>query len=160
MNRFFDCHEEELAVACLAMARRFHRAGRIFTFGEGCGVTDAEHVAVEFLHPVVAGKRALPAVALKGDVAGQLETLASVDDIAIAFVETAGEAMMGAVQSARRLGMLAVIFSGKQGMAADHSFTVDCDDSLIRQEVHEVAYHVLWELVHVFFGHRGILEEA
>jgi len=28
----------------------------------------------------------------------------------------------------------------------------------VRQEVAETAYHLLWELVHVFFDHRGLLE--
>src|SRR5581483_8509016 len=33
------------------------------------------------------------------------------------------------------------------------------DDPYIRQELIETLYHVLWELVHVFFEHRGLLED-
>jgi D-sedoheptulose 7-phosphate isomerase len=31
-------------------------------------------------------------------------------------------------------------------------------DPFVRQELAETLYHVLWELVHVFFDHRGLLE--
>ena len=51
------------------MAGRFHRGGKLFVFGNGGPSTDAQHVAVEFVHPVIVGKRALPAVSLTADVA-------------------------------------------------------------------------------------------
>ncbi|MFD0540472.1 SIS domain-containing protein [Actinomadura luteofluorescens] len=58
-----------IAAACHAMAARFHAGGRLLTFGTGAAATDAQHVAVEFVHPVIVGKRALPALSLTGDVA-------------------------------------------------------------------------------------------
>jgi D-sedoheptulose 7-phosphate isomerase len=39
----------------------------------------------------------------------------------------------------------------------DFSFVVPADDPLVVQETHETLYHVLWELVHVFFEHPGLL---
>jgi len=68
-SHFFDANAELVSQTCLAMARRFQRGGRLIVFGEGADATDAQHVAVEFVHPVIVGKRALPAIALTNDVA-------------------------------------------------------------------------------------------
>src|SRR5689334_15647775 len=66
---FFTAEAEHIAQACWQMARRFHRGGRLLAFGTGASATDAQHVAVEFIHPVIVGKRALPALALTNDSA-------------------------------------------------------------------------------------------
>src|SRR5438132_6761638 len=66
---FFTAESEKIAEACWAMARRFHQGGRLLAFGNGAWATDAQHVAVEFVHPVMVGKRALPALALTNDSA-------------------------------------------------------------------------------------------
>jgi D-sedoheptulose 7-phosphate isomerase len=58
-----------IAQACHDMAVRFAAGGRLLVFGNGAGATDAEHIAVEFVHPVIVGKRALPALSLASDVA-------------------------------------------------------------------------------------------
>src|SRR5579862_4054885 len=58
-----------VADACYAMAVRFHQGGRLVVFGTGGSSTDAQHVAVEFVHPVIVVKRALPAFSLTTDVA-------------------------------------------------------------------------------------------
>ena len=60
---------DEVAAACHAMAMRFHQGGKLVVFGIGGASTDAQHVAVEFVHPVIVGKRALPAISLTSDVA-------------------------------------------------------------------------------------------
>src|SRR5918911_135325 len=66
---FFAKETGRIAEACWAMARRFHQGGRLLAFGNGAWATDAQHVSVEFLHPVIVGKRALPALALTNDSA-------------------------------------------------------------------------------------------
>ena len=58
-----------VAAACHQMAIRFHQGGKLVVFGTGGSSTDAQHVAVEFVHPVIVGKRALPAISLTSDVA-------------------------------------------------------------------------------------------
>src|SRR5689334_6014714 len=70
--RFFEANADRLALACLAMAKRFERGGRLWVFGTGSSATDAQHVSVEFVHPVIVGKRALPAIALTNDIASVL----------------------------------------------------------------------------------------
>ena len=73
------------------MAERFARGGRLVAFGEGpVARSDARHVAVEFVHPVIVGKRALPALALTaegGPVGAQVDLLVEPTDIALAFGE-------------------------------------------------------------------------
>src|SRR5436190_19836740 len=61
---FFPRESERLATACQEMAERFLRGGRLLAFGRGQSATDAQHVAVELVHPVIVGKRALPALDL------------------------------------------------------------------------------------------------
>ena len=48
-----------LAEACHEMSERFLQGGRLLAFGRGSCATDAQHVSVEFVHPVIVGKRAL-----------------------------------------------------------------------------------------------------
>ncbi len=61
---FFAREAPRLAVACREMSERFLRGGRLLAFGRGPYATDAQHVSVEFVHPVIVGKRALPALDL------------------------------------------------------------------------------------------------
>jgi D-sedoheptulose 7-phosphate isomerase len=42
-------------------------------------------------------------------------------------------------------------------VGSDWDFDPPTDDPFVRQELVETLYHVLWELVHVFFDHRGLL---
>src|SRR5260370_6614572 len=73
---FFATEAESIAEACWAMARRFHQGGRLLAFGNGAWATDALHIAVEFVHPVIVGKRALPALALTSDSASLSSAMA------------------------------------------------------------------------------------
>ena len=73
-EKFFVSEAEKISQVCWAMAKRFHQGGRILAFGNGPCATDAHHVAVEFVHPVIVGKRALPALALTNDSADFIDT--------------------------------------------------------------------------------------
>jgi len=149
-------------------------------FGAGAATTDAQHVSVEFVHPVIVGKRALPAVALANDVpsalglsfrdaglsiARQLGVMGRPEDIALGMVHAPGEpgtdAVGNALKEAAITGMLPVAIGGSSAVpdAGEHTFSVGTADPFIVQEVHETLYHVLWELVHVFFEHKGLLED-
>jgi D-sedoheptulose 7-phosphate isomerase len=114
-------------------------------------------VAVEFVHPVIVGKRALPAIGLAAEgglLDAQLDLLVEPDDIVIAF--EAGDAQTArAVARARARGCLTVAFDRA---GAEWELVPEADDPFVAQELVETAYHLLWELVHVFFEHRGLLE--
>lgn len=154
---FVDAEKDGLARACHAMARAFAQGGTLVAFGRGAAASDAAHVAVEFMHPVIVGKRALPALA------GAPVPLQRPGDIALVVCHGApGRAEEAFVDSARRRGLLTIALTGAgQALgAAEHNFTVRSADADVVQEVQETAYHVMWELVHVFFEHPGLLEEA
>jgi D-sedoheptulose 7-phosphate isomerase len=165
---------ETLALACRDMAGRFTRGGRLLVFGNGAGATDSQHVAVEFVHPVIVGKRALPALSLVSDAATlmgvaercgldgvyahQVRVLGRPDDIALGISSDGSCANVRAgLRAARDAGMLTVALVGgdgggiRSGGEADHCLVVPADDPLVVKEGHVTAYHLLWELVHVFF---------
>ena len=152
---FFEAEAERLARVCHRMAERFARGGRLIALGRSPAArSDARHVAVEFVHPVIVGKRALPALALVGE-GGPLEEQAALavepGDIAIGF----GSDADAALRLARERGCLTLAFAPA---GAEWEFEPPSQDASIRQELVETLYHVLWELVHVFFDHRGLLE--
>jgi D-sedoheptulose 7-phosphate isomerase len=152
---FFEAESERLARLCHRMAERFARGGRLIALGRSPAArSDARHVAVEFVHPVIVGKRALPALALAGEggpLAEQAELATEPGDIVIGFGSDAGEAL----RLARGRGCLTLAFAPA---GAEWEFEPPSHDASIRQELVETLYHVLWELVHVFFDHRGLLE--
>jgi D-sedoheptulose 7-phosphate isomerase len=175
---FFTREDEQIAQACWAMARRFHKGGRLLAFGNGAWATDAQHVSVEFVHPVIVGKRALPALALTNDsatlsttasneaiFARQIRVLARPQDIAMGFSQDGNSSdVIAALQEAQRRGLLTLGLCGGDGGAMQHDtkldfcFVVPSHDPMAIQETHETLYHVLWELVHIFFEHEGMLK--
>src|SRR5581483_7156710 len=128
-DAFFAAESEKIAQACWAMARRFHQGGRLLAFGNGAWATDAQHVAVEFVHPVIVGKRALPALALTNDsatlsglmsgasedmpFARQIQVLARPQDIALGFSQDGNSANVAAALTlAHRMGLLTLRLAG------------------------------------------------
>ena len=148
---FFAGRAEAIARLCHLMAERFARGGRLIALGTSPeSRSDARHVAVEFVHPVIVGKRALPAFAVAAE---DIRLLARADDIVIAFGDGGGDAA-GAVSDVRQAGALTIAFAA---VGAEWEFEPFAQDPYIAQELVETLYHVLWELVHVFFEHRGLL---
>jgi D-sedoheptulose 7-phosphate isomerase len=149
---------EELARTCRDLAERFTAGGRLLVFGNGAGTTDAQHVAVEFVHPVIVGKRALPALSLVSDAATlmgvatrrglvevyahQVEVLGRPHDIALGL---SGDGCCANVRSglraAREAGMLTVALLGGDGgdvlakHEADHTLVVRSQDPLVVKKV-------------------------
>jgi D-sedoheptulose 7-phosphate isomerase len=159
-KRFFGARSDDLARLCHRMAERFAQGGRLVAIGLSPSArSDVRHVAVEFVHPVMVGKRALPALGLVGESATLARELASIcdaQDIVIAFGEPGdGPELAVAMGQARARGCLTVAFSA---LGAEWELEPPAADPFVRQELVETAYHVLWELVHVFFEHRGLLE--
>ncbi len=148
--QYFGAEADRLARLCHRMAERFARGGRLVAFGASAADrSDVRHVAVEFVHPVIVGKRALPAF---GIAPGEAALLLAQQDIAIAF--GVGEEIEGAVAAARACGCLTLGFGS---VGAEWTLIPPTGDPLVAQELVETTYHVLWELVHVFFEHRGLL---
>jgi D-sedoheptulose 7-phosphate isomerase len=160
-RQFFEAEADRVARCCHRMAERFSRGGRLVAIGTSPAArSDVRHVAVEFVHPVIVGKRALPAIGLSregGPIAKQVELVAEPDDILIAFGtdEPEAEAVVAGLALARERGCQTIAFSS---CGAEWEFVAPSEDPFVCQELAETLYHVLWELVHVFFEHRGLLE--
>ncbi|GIW38234.1 MAG: hypothetical protein KatS3mg074_632 [Meiothermus sp.] len=149
---FFDQEAHRLAEACREMSERFLARGRLLAFGQGAYATDAQHVSVEFVHPVIVGKRALPALDLSLHFGPWLQALLQPEDMVMGFAPPSGDVEVErALAFARQKGALTFALTGQE---ADYAVEIATSDPFIHQEIVEILYHVLWETVHVFFEHR------
>lgn len=149
---FFKAEAPRLAEACHEMSRRFLAGGRLLAFGRGPAATDAQHVSVEFVHPVIVGKRALSALDLGPEFETYLPTIVREQDMVMGFSFPDGDgAVAQALRTAEERGALTFALAGE---GADYSFALPDEDPFVCQEVFEVLYHMLWETVHVYFEHR------
>ena len=175
---FFRAEADRIETLARAMASAFERGGRLYVMGNGGGATDAQHVAVEFCHPIIEKRRPMPAVALTTDNAlltaisndrdfakvfgDQLRTHARRGDMALTL-STSGQSpnLVHALEVARDLGLMTIAFTGKDGgrlaTLADHAFVVPSFSIHRIQETHVALYHVVWDLVHVVFGEPDVI---
>jgi D-sedoheptulose 7-phosphate isomerase len=175
---FFRAEADRIEALTRAMAAAFERGGRLYVMGNGGGATDAQHVAVEFCHPIIEKRRPLPAVALTTDNAlltaisndrdfakifgDQLRTHARRGDMALAL-STSGQSpnLLHALEVARELGLMTIAFTGKDGgrlaTLSDYAFVVPSFSIHRIQETHVALYHVVWDLVHVVLGEPDVI---
>lgn len=176
--RFFEENAARLDACARALAERFAGGGRLFTMGNGGSACDAEHVAVEFLHPIVEKRRALPAVALTASTAA-LTAIGNDTDFARVFVDALellahpGDAALGistsgssanvnrALKRARELGLLTIGFAGRDGGRmpdlCDHCFVVKTWSVHRVQETQTALLHLLWDHVQIALGEDDVL---
>ncbi len=157
-EQFFSREAPRLAEACLEMSERFLRGGRLLAFGRGPYATDAQHVSVEFVHPVIVGKRALPALDLSILFRPWLEAILHPEDIVMGFGPPEGDPEVWAtLQQARRRDAMTFALPGMEG---SYALDAPTQDPFMHQEMVEILYHTLWETVHVFFEHRELGHEV
>jgi D-sedoheptulose 7-phosphate isomerase len=151
---FFTREAKRLAEACREMSERFLRGGRLLAFGRGPYATDAQHVSVEFVHPVIVGKRALPALDLSICFRPWVEALVAANDVVMGFGPPEGDAeVWAALEFAHSRNAMTFALPGLEGSYAVGPHT---SDPFMHQELIEILYHTLWETVHVFFEHREL----
>jgi D-sedoheptulose 7-phosphate isomerase len=174
-ERFFADHGPLLIGAARALAEVYRHGGRMFTMGNGGSSCDAGHIAVEFLHPVTAGRPALTAINLTADIAmmtavandvgfdhvflRQLVAQGRAGD-ALIGISTSGNSanLIAAFQKAREIGLLTIGLAGGDGGRMRSSGLIEyClvveSPSIHRvQECHVTAYHILWDLVHTLLA--------
>jgi D-sedoheptulose 7-phosphate isomerase len=175
---FFEENSELLILCSSELAERFRDGGRLFVMGNGGSACDAQHVAVEFKHPIIEKRRPLPAIALTADTA-TLTAIGNDSDFSRIFVEQLdvlarpGDALLGlstsgassntnrALRRGRELGLLTIGFSGRDGgRMVDHCdfcFTVRSWSVHRIQETHTVLLHLLWDLVHLHLGEDDVV---
>jgi D-sedoheptulose 7-phosphate isomerase len=180
-DAYFGANARAIAACAAAMADRFFDGATLLVLGTGVRATDAQHNSVEYVHPVLPGCRALPALSLSNDAATvtavlegsdpadlharQLRILGRRGDIALAFsVVPPAPAVQRGLDAAREMGMLTVALLDGPGTVApdvaDHVLHVASADAPVAQELHLATYHMLWELVHIVLNHRGIPSEG
>jgi D-sedoheptulose 7-phosphate isomerase len=151
---FFSREAPRLAQACREMSERFLRGGRLLAFGRGPYATDAQHVSVEFVHPVIVGKRALPALDLSMLFRTWVEAILNPEDIVMGFAPPEGDPEIWAtLQQARARDAMTFALPG---MEASYAVDAATADPFLHQEMIEILYHTLWETVHVYFEHREL----
>ncbi len=157
-EKFFANEALRLAEACREMSERFLRGGRLLAFGRGPYATDAQHVSVEFVHPVIVGKRALPALDLSMLFRPWLEALLQPEDMVMGFGPPEGDPeIWSALQFAHERRAMTFALPGTQG---SYAVSPDTPDPFVHQELIEILYHTLWETVHVFFDHHQMGHEV
>jgi D-sedoheptulose 7-phosphate isomerase len=177
-EQFFRAEADRIEALVRAMAARFSSGGRLYVMGNGGSATDAQHISLEFFHPIIEKRKALPAIALTADqalltaisndrdfakvFADQLRVLARPGDMALA-VSTSGKSpnLVQALETARELGLLTVAFTGKDGGRlpdlAEYCFVVPSFSIHRIQETHVTLYHIVWDLVHVALGEDDVI---
>jgi D-sedoheptulose 7-phosphate isomerase len=162
----------------VVLAERFARGGRLFALGNGGSACDAQHVAVEFQHPIVEKRRALPACSLVAEMplitaigndrdfadvfAAQLSLHARVSDSVLCISSSGTSAnVVRAARRARELGAYTIAFTGRDGGpladTCEQAFVVPSWSIHRIQEVHTLLLHLLWDHVHVAMGEPDVL---
>jgi D-sedoheptulose 7-phosphate isomerase len=178
MTRFVAENADRLETCARALAERFARGGRLYVVGNGGSACDAMHVAVEFQHPILEKRRALPACALTADAA-LLTAIGNDSDFSRTFVEQVDlfarpcDALLGistsgasanvnrALRRARDLDVLTVGFAGRDGGTmldlCAYAFVVPSWSIHRTQETHTLLLHLLWDHVHIAMGEDDVL---
>jgi D-sedoheptulose 7-phosphate isomerase len=177
-EKFFGENSERIGVLCEQMAQRFREGRKLLVMGNGGSACDALHIAVEFKHPIIEKRRALPAEALMADIAtltaisndvdfsrvfvNQLRLVSQPGDMALA-ISTSGKSpnLIYALEAARSRGLMTIAFAGKDGGrfpdVADYCLVVPSYSIHRIQEVHATLIHILWDLVHVSLGEEDVI---
>ena len=174
-QRFFADNASLIVDAAHMLARCYRAGGRLYTMGNGGSSCDAAHLAVEFQHPITAGRPALPAVNLSQDmamitaVANDLgfvhvytrQVLAHVGERdCLVGISTSGNSdnLLAGFKAAKAQGAATLGLAGGEGGRMRASADVDLclvvpTDSIHRvQETHVTLYHILWDLTHTLLA--------
>ncbi len=177
-QKFFEHYADEIGELSQKMAQQFRAGHQLWVMGNGGSACDAQHVAVEFIHPIIEKRRALPALDLVSQIpvltaisndkdfarifVDQIELWGKPGDMALA-ISTSGSSpnLIYALEASRRKGMLTIAFSGKDGGrmpdASDYCFIVPSYSIHRIQESHVALLHILWDLTHVALGAEDVI---
>ena len=183
--RFFEDNQDTILRTATALARAYHSGHKLLVCGNGGSATDAQHVAVEFMHPITVGRKALPAICLSNDMAmvtgvandvgfddvfvRQIIALGKEGDVLLG-ISTSGnsENLLQAFATAQRMGLVTIGFAGNDGGRMEEmrkagmlDFCLSVPTSSIHriQETHVTLYHIMWDLTHTLLEHPAMLSE-
>ncbi len=183
-STFFETNADLILAASRSLAKAFDRGRKLLVCGNGGSATDAQHIAVEFMHPIVVGRKALPAICLTNDMAmvtavandvgfedvftRQIIALGNEGDVLLG-VSTSGNSsnLLQAFETARRMKITTIGFAGDDGGKMleisqrgllDFCLTVPTSSIHRIQETHVTLYHIMWDMVHTFLQDKSLLE--
>lgn len=177
-QKFFELYADAIGELAQKMAQRFSTGRRLWIMGNGGSACDAQHTAVEFVHPIIEKRKALPAIDLVSQMplltaiandkdyarvfVDQIELWSIPGDMVLAF-STSGNSpnLIYALEAAKRRDILTVGASGRDGgrmsAACDYCFTVPSYSTHRIQESHVALLHILWDLIHVAMGEEDVI---
>ena len=150
------------------IAECLRKGGCVYLCGNGGSAADAQHIAGEFVGRFMRNRKALPAVAFTTDTSvltcvandysfedvftRQVEAMVKPDDVLWAF-STSGTSgnVVAAAKLAKDKGASVLAFTGKPNTPlekiADLCLCADAGTSFAAQEIHQLAYHTICELI-------------
>ena len=163
---------ETIAAAARAIEQALKQNRTVYICGNGGSAADAQHIAGEMVGRFRRERKALAAVALSTDTsiltsvandyayedvfARQVEALLKEGDILWAFSTSgASKNVIKAAQLAKEKGAFVLAFTGradsKLEQIADICFCADAESTARSQEIHQLAYHIICDLVEQSF---------
>ncbi|MCP4608668.1 MAG: SIS domain-containing protein [Planctomycetes bacterium] len=164
---------ETVAAISQAIIKSLEQKGTVYLCGNGGSAADAQHIAGEFVGRFKRERKALPAVAFSTDTSvitclandysyekifsRQVEALVREGDILWAFSTSGTSAnVIAAAESAKSIGAYVIAFTGrinsKLEQIADICFCADDESTARSQEIHQLAYHIICDLVECSFS--------
>ena len=159
---------DTIVAAAGAITKAIKQNGRLYICGNGGSAADAQHIAAELVGRFECERKGLPVIALTTDTSlitsvsndygydnifvRQVEALIKEGDILWAF-STSGASpnVVAAAQLAKRKGALILAFTGKADseleQIADICFCANSQSTARSQEIHQLAYHIICQLV-------------
>jgi D-sedoheptulose 7-phosphate isomerase len=159
---------ETIVAAADAIIEMFQRQGTLYLCGNGGSAADAQHIAGEMVGRFRTERRPLPAIALSTDTsvltciandydyesifARQVEALVKAGDI-LWGLSTSGASpnVVKAAETAKRKGARIIAFTGRKNSPlqalADICLCAEADVTARSQEIHQLAYHIICDLV-------------
>ena len=173
MTAEFEAGAVEIVVAAAeAITRALKHDGRVYICGNGGSAADAQHIAGELVGRFQRERKAMPAIALTTDTsvitsisndygyenifAKQVEALVGEGDILWA-ISTSGSSknVVAAAELAKEKGALVLAFTGRADSEleriADICFCASDESTARSQEMHQLAYHIICDLVEQSF---------
>jgi len=157
-----------IAAAANLIVKTLKAGGTVYLCGNGGSAADAQHIAGEMIGRFMRERRAMAAVALTTDTSvitsvgndygyssvfvRQVDGLVRQGDVLWALSTSGGSPnVVEAAELAKKKGAHVLAFTGRKGSRleemADVCFCAADDASCRCQEIHQVAYHIICDLV-------------
>lgn len=164
---------EKIADIAQAIIKTLKQDGTIYLCGNGGSAADSQHIAGELVGRFKRERKALAAVALSTDTSiitsiandydydkifsRQAEALIRKGDILWAFSTSGTSAnIIAAAQVAREKGAGVIAFTGRTDsrleQISDICFCAEAESTARSQEIHQLAYHIICDLVERSFA--------